>query len=921
MRTIIPVHFDASRGDITIGATTYPGNLPGFHLVAMKRQPNTNHLAAPDVLVNANLNSVNAVRAALNGLKTSNPDAMIMMNTPGGFHGVPLIGIGPELLEFGATTELSAFEYAAPFSFIGSGGRAQGTAPLQRVGGTRPITGYLAPDSNGNYAFIQTDFVRYDIQLNGDITVGTKTYTAANSYRCNRTISGCALDCNGQNAFHLVIVDREDPTKTYADNTYCTGASDGEIQRLIGDLSVLTSNQTDESRLVLLGSSGKPIPAGSDFGTNGDARFVSLGRQIRQLGGYWETIAYLTPNDTFSLVGAAPPPVGTKNSQKRARESSSVYPEVLPGVRPSGELHGMLARSGRANYYSPLNADPSGHANLGLYEILAQNPVAFPHPVGDAEVAAFQYINEKLCGSGCNVRDLYDDLNVVMDNYKDKLRDLKDQNGQSCGSSNADANFCTVAGQLQQEFEYVDDVRAFYNNLQGLWLGSGSLTILSQLNAYNEVKAQLPAPPEAPSRSLAQKLVDMFLQLGAKIPTVGGAFGAADVVFNFCTNLTTDQQGNKTIDLTSTIGNLQQQAIDQFLAQQTTTGTLFELVFQDWGKLNALGTALATASKGSPWDWPVGATGQMLQQLTPAIRQAAYQAILSASYAIGSYVPNSSTDTGWGWGKFPLANQPYGYVAEDFRSSPYTPLSHPFNLPAYIPYTYPTDLSNQYVNDPRTSTLMSDNTWLGISALNTPQNGTNDGFQYSPPSEGIRTLLFNSIGNNGLGVYRPEFFNAWPFPRVTCDPSFGNRTGDHTWVGGCNWGAASPAPEQVTGGRSITDLTMRAVVTSQEKPRQPQVDVTVIIHNSGTLTAQSIAIDSITLRTLIGAGQATLVSPALPIRLTNLRPGDSTSVSLKLNVPPGVVRLSLTEQGSLTSGNPQGPETFRFNEAQSLFLQ
>lgn len=38
-------------------------------------------------------------------------------------------------------------------------------------------------------------------------------------------------------------------------------------------------------------------------------------------------------------------------------------------------LHGVLARGLRGNWYSPLNADPSGHANLQFYGILAQQPV------------------------------------------------------------------------------------------------------------------------------------------------------------------------------------------------------------------------------------------------------------------------------------------------------------------------------------------------------------------------------------------------------------------------------------------------------------------------------------------------------------------------------------------------------------------
>ena len=118
-----------------------------------------------------------------------------------------------------------------------------------------------------------------------------------------------------------------------------------------------------------------------------------------------------TPNDTYSLVGAPPPPDGTKGAHKRARESSSVYPEISANVRPTGELHGVLARSGRGNWYSPLNADPSGYANLGFYDVLAAPSQPFVSPSGDAEVKAFQYISSKVC-NGCNIRDLYDDLDA-----------------------------------------------------------------------------------------------------------------------------------------------------------------------------------------------------------------------------------------------------------------------------------------------------------------------------------------------------------------------------------------------------------------------------------------------------------------------------------------------------------------------------
>ena len=176
---------------------------------------------------------------------------------------------------------------------------------------------------------------------------------------------------------------------------------------------------------------------------------------------------------------------------------------------------------------------------------------------------------------------------------------MTDSSGRSCdvSGSTADVNFCTVRAQLLTEFTHVNNIRSFYNNLNSLWLGSGTVTINSQLAAYNQIKAQLNPPDTAQSQSLALPLVHLFLGLASSIPEIGEVFGLADVILLFATELTTDQQGNETIDLTSTIGNLLDQANKQFTAQATTTGTLFQLVYQDWGKLNALGTALATADK------------------------------------------------------------------------------------------------------------------------------------------------------------------------------------------------------------------------------------------------------------------------------------------------------------------------------------
>ena len=170
---------------------------------------------------------------------------------------------------------------------------------MQRGYSARNISGYLATDTNNNYKFIQTDYIRYSIASDGTITIGSKAYTVADSYK--PLCSGNGPD----NSFHLVVTDRESPDVLVANNTYCTAQSDNEFVRLIGDINTLTSNVNDQMRLVFLGSKGNPIPGNVNYNSgpnnNGDGRLQPLARQVAQLGGFYETIVYLTPQDKFFL--------------------------------------------------------------------------------------------------------------------------------------------------------------------------------------------------------------------------------------------------------------------------------------------------------------------------------------------------------------------------------------------------------------------------------------------------------------------------------------------------------------------------------------------------------------------------------------------------------------------------------------------
>ena len=184
--TVVPVHLDPATGDIKIGRTNYPGANPGLHLLALQRQPDSRPAGSPDSPVLISDEVVTSAASANQFLQTvlSNPltkDAVLIVNGVGNFN-VFLSDIAKNLEAFGGQVDLEPLQGTLPFVFIGNGGRNKGSA-LQRGYSAVPVDGYLARDPKGNYTFLQTDFVRYDISLDGTIKVGNATYDVARSYK------------------------------------------------------------------------------------------------------------------------------------------------------------------------------------------------------------------------------------------------------------------------------------------------------------------------------------------------------------------------------------------------------------------------------------------------------------------------------------------------------------------------------------------------------------------------------------------------------------------------------------------------------------------------------------------------------------------------------------------------------------------
>ena len=77
LKTIIPVHIDTGTCDIVVGGKTYNGKSSG-HLLALKRQPNNEHLDAPDLIQDGTFVDTSSANQLLQNVLANTPDALLI---------------------------------------------------------------------------------------------------------------------------------------------------------------------------------------------------------------------------------------------------------------------------------------------------------------------------------------------------------------------------------------------------------------------------------------------------------------------------------------------------------------------------------------------------------------------------------------------------------------------------------------------------------------------------------------------------------------------------------------------------------------------------------------------------------------------------------------------------------------------------
>jgi hypothetical protein len=93
-----------------------------------------------------------------------------------------------------------------------------------------------------------------------------------------------------------------------------------------------------------------------------------------------------------------------------------------------------------------------------------------------------------------------------------------------------------------------------------------------------------------------------------------------------------------------------------------------------------------------------------------------------------------------------------------------------------------------------------------------------------------------------------------------------------------------------------------AILSTSPSLAGTTLTLTITVTNNGTGNGQNLLLNQVVPKTLGGSGTATLSSPVLPLSVGTLALGANATITLKLNVPSTVTKLSVTLDGTIQDG-------------------
>jgi hypothetical protein len=473
-----------------------------------------------------------------------------------------------------------------PYGGDGSGWYTHGGGPVDG------LTGSLMPDVklSGSGAFnfrFQPDRPAFDTSAKS--TQSTNTMSIRGDERT------ASFDAGVTGGFQVVQFTPIDLQVVRSDAYGSNGSWDG-----LGPMVTRLNEIYAAGDAVAVQSIGHPTPSSSTW--------PQVAMALAGFGANPQT--FNTVDGAYAFVG------GRQLARTEVAESSSavvIDPTTSPATREPGTLRGRMSMRGDG-FWTPTIADVTRSLESSLYDVVFRPPTpwayttggAFPQqrncaaPGGDtaAYAAALSFV---ATGIGLTAPAYKSDLRsaYVLRNQKDDWSDQKSDlaglqfmSGQGFG----EAEFCNLKAELQQEFDWLDNVKGLFDSYEDALNRSAAVQSVNLGSIGDKIlKLVAPADNSTVDWSIGGFLGNLgsagILGVNPDATAVLAAWEALVTAYELVRELASDAGGAPQGDEVSKRAKLLAADVsDRLFDTANGLDRLRQVIISDYGRLNALGS-------------------------------------------------------------------------------------------------------------------------------------------------------------------------------------------------------------------------------------------------------------------------------------------------------------------------------------------
>ncbi len=480
------------------------------------------------------------------------------------------------------------------------------------------------------------------------IKIGDKTYRS--------DANGEPVMFGGQSGFQLLLLD-QGSLAPLVNETYITNEADGS-QNLSGSRSLTAmasriKSFTDAQVPVfaIVQSIGHPHVRHHEW-------IDDLAPALRSLGGTQNLVNALDGSHGYALVGGTRLPVFDTVHNDDLHIGKSGYGEESSDFLTPGPVRmtGVLSQNSQAQFVAGNWASDEAF-DRSIYSLVYETSAEqtpWPGSSDPGQQAALAFIVRKLHAKQPFTYPADLRANYVADQdadaWNNRLGDLRAISyPQTRAPGFSPDDFSTIQGQLDDEFEYVSDLRGMIDDYELVFTSKQVSGLIDLEDIASEIENDI-SPPQGARTTINMKEVGAGLAKYAEsaisiVPGIGELAGPAIGLFEGVGEIVGSIETSGGIPITVQIEeeerNLASELAGRYAAQQSNLDHAGDLLVSNWAALSAAGPKATT-----DWKLDSGAKSTISTSLRGTSSQQYYGAMVPIAYQVWDLFPEFGDDPG-----------------------------------------------------------------------------------------------------------------------------------------------------------------------------------------------------------------------------------------------------------------------------------